>query len=88
MKSKTKYKKIYVLINDSINSTFEELIHGLKRTILDVQGRMDKNSKNLSEMQKKLEEKDEEILVLRQFEADVTSAVNFFVNSIPKTSLS
>jgi len=53
---------------------------------LDVQGRMDKNSKNLSEMQKKLEEKDEEILVLRQFEADVTAAVNFFVNSIPKKS--
>jgi len=48
----------------------------LKRTILEVQGRMDKNSKNLAEMQKKLEEKDEEIMVLRQFEAEVTPTVN------------
>lgn len=48
-----------------MNRTFEILIQGLKKTILEVQERMDKNGKYLGEMQKKVDARDAELAELR-----------------------
>jgi len=57
---------------EEMNDTFEGLVQGLKKTILEVQEKMEKNTRYLIELEKKLAVKDAEIAKLREYENNFT----------------
>jgi len=61
---------------EEMNDTFEGLVQGLKKTILEVQDKMERNTKYLIELEKKLAAKDAELFKLREFENNITFLVN------------
>ncbi len=58
-----------------MNRNFEQMIYGLKKTVLEVQERMNKNDRNIDEMQLKLGDRDTVIMSFRQNEAELTAFV-------------
>ena len=68
-----------------MNDTFEVLVQGLKKTILEVQEKMEKNTRYLIELEKKIANKDAEIAKLKEYDNNFTFLVRScdenFVNS-------
>ena len=58
-----------------MNDTFEVLVQGLKKTILEVQEKMEKNTRYLIELEKKLANKDAEIAKLKEYDNNFTFLV-------------
>jgi len=61
--------------NNRMNDTFEVLVQGLKKTILEVQEKMEKNTRYLIELEKKLANKDAEIAKLKEYDNNFTFLV-------------
>ena len=62
-----------------MNKNFEGLVQGLKTTILEVQERLDKNSRYITDLQKRLEAKEAELAMSRPQNLTVAELLFHFI---------